>query len=95
MQINEQLKKRSKNRGFYLLRRQTLLVFYFLFLNYSYWLAEKKLKNKKIEKSFVGVGACQNTIGFQKDSQTNEMKRMIPLKNYFKHRKTRFKTFLL
>ena len=57
MQINEQLKKRSKKRGFYLLRRQTLLVFYFLFLNYSYWMAEKKLKNKKNEKSFVGLGS--------------------------------------
>ena len=58
-------------------------------------MAEKKLKNEKNEKSFVGLVACKNTIGFQKDSQTNEMKRMIPLKNYFKHRKTRFKTFLL
>ena len=95
MQINEQLKKRSKKRGFYLLRRQTLLVFYFLFLNYSYWLAEKRLKNKKIEKSFVGLGACKNTIGFQKNYETNEMKRLASLKNYFKHCKTRFKAFLL
>ena len=95
MQKNEQLRKRSKKRGFYLLRRQILLVFYFLFLNYSFWMAEKKLKNKKNEKSFVGLVACENTIGFQKNYETNEMKRLASLKNYFKHCKTRFKAFLL
>ena len=95
MQINEQLKKRSKKRGFYLLRRQTLLVFYFLFLNYSYWMPEKKLKNKKNEKIFTGLSACKILLAFQNDSQTNETNRMISLKNYFKHCKTRFKTFLL